>query len=132
MAGILTSPPLKHSVANPKFTLTTKSLELIQIMSIVLLVLKEWVEKAELTVREGSEVGLGLSWRFGLTGGILPQMLLVPSGCGSPGELGAAASVLSELVCSCVCRNNVPCSSWQSFLFPTVFIKPIIASFPFP
>lgn len=67
--------------------------------SAALLMLKEWVEKAGLTLGEGREVNLGQSWRFCLMGSIL---LLVPAGHGSPGEMGAAASVLTELGCSSV------------------------------
>lgn len=100
MAGTATSQPLKHSVAKPNFALAAKSLELDQMASTTLLMLKEWVEKAGLTLGGGSEDGLGLSWRFCLIGSILPQMLLVPAGRRSPGELGAAASVLTELGCS--------------------------------
>jgi len=58
--------------------------------------------KAGLTLGEGAEPGLGLSWRFCLIRSILPQMLLVPAGRGSSGELGAAASVLNELGCSSI------------------------------
>lgn len=75
----------------------SKSLELVQMVSTTLLMLKEWVEKAELMLGKGSEAGLGLSWRFCLIRSILPQMLLNLAGCGSSGELEAAASVLIEL-----------------------------------
>lgn len=30
-----------------------------------------------------------------------------------------------------VCRNKVPCNSWQCFLFPTMFLKPIYSTLPF-
>lgn len=80
----------------------SKSLELVRMVSTTLLMLKEWVEKAELMLGKGSEVGLGLSCRFCLIISILPQMLLILAGCGSSGELGAVASVLIELGCSSV------------------------------
>lgn len=89
-------------MAKPNSALGAESLELVQMASAASLVLKEWVETAGLTLGEGGEVGLGQSWRFCLMGSILPLMLLVPAGHGSPGELGAAASVLTELGCSSV------------------------------
>lgn len=64
MAGTATSQPLKQGVANPNFALAAKSLELVQMASTMLLMLKERVEKVGLTLGEGSEVGLGLSCRF--------------------------------------------------------------------
>lgn len=60
--------------------------------SAMLVMPEEWVEKAGLALGKGSKAGLGLSWYFCLVRSIL---LLIPVGCGSPGELGAAASVLT-------------------------------------
>lgn len=42
----------------------TKSLVLVQMVLIALSILQEWLEKAGLTLEEGSEAALGLHWRY--------------------------------------------------------------------
>lgn len=133
MAGTATSQPLKHSVAKRDFALVAKPLELVQMASTVLLMLKEWVEKAGLMLGEGSEVGLWLSWRFCLIGSTLPHMLLVPAGCGGPGEMGAAASVLTELACSSVSAEIMFLVALGNLsFFPPCSLNLSIAPCPFP
>lgn len=51
---------LKHSMANSNFAHVAKSLVLVHMVLIALPVLQEWMEKAGLTLGEGSEAALGL------------------------------------------------------------------------
>lgn len=125
--------PLKHSAAKLDVALVAKTLELVQMASTALLMLKEWVEKAELMLGEGSEVGLGNSWRFCLIGSILPQMVLIPAGRGSPGELGAAVSVLTELGCSSVSAEIMFLVALGNLsFFPPCSLNLSITPCPFP
>lgn len=55
---------LKHSMANSNFAHVAKSLVLVHMVLIALPVLQEWMEEAGLTLGEGSEVALGLHWRY--------------------------------------------------------------------
>lgn len=55
---------LKHSMANSNFAHVAKSLVLVHMALIALPVLQEWMEEAGLTLGEGSEVALGLHWRY--------------------------------------------------------------------
>lgn len=112
-------------MAKPNFALGAKSLELVQMACTMLFMRQEWVEKAGLTLGEGSEAGLGLRWKVCLVGSTLSQMLLVPAGSGSSGELGAAASVLTELGCP-----SMSCSSWLSFIFSPCYLNLSIAPCP--
>lgn len=93
----------------------------------------EWVEKAGLTLGKVIEAGLGLSWSFCLIGSILPQMLLIPAGCGSPGELGAAASVLTEPGCSMISTEIMSLVALGNIsIFPPCSLNLRIEPCPFP
>lgn len=61
----------------------------------------------------------------------MPQILLAAAVHGSPDELGAAASVLTELGCSSVSAEIMLLVTCQSLLFPTMFFKPIYSSLLF-
>lgn len=105
-------------MATPNFAHVPKSLVLVQ-MVLIALPMHGMDGKGRAHTRNGSEVALGLHR------GYFAQMLLIAAVHGRPGELGAAASMLTELGCSCVCRNNIPCKSCQCLLFPSVFLKPL-------
>lgn len=106
---------LKMSMANPSFAHVTKSLVLVQMVLIALSMPQEWMEKARLTLGEGSEAALQLYWRYFDSH--------APSCCCTWKSKGAGSICLcvnwTELLL-CVCRNNVPCNCYPSLSFPAL------------
>lgn len=111
---------LKQSMATPNFAHVPKSLVLVPMVLIALSMCQEWMEKAGLTLEEGSEVALGLHWRYFASD--------APCCCCSWKPRGAGSSCLCANwtgLLLCVCRNHIPCKSCQSLLLLSMFLKPL-------